>query len=411
MRLFTFSLVFFSSLFSYAQCDGLRYRELVFASVAIDPNVVYGSNQNYLDEPETLTMDVYEPTGDTQVDRPLVIVAHGGFFFAGSSTGADVVPLCTELAKMGYVVASINYRKGFPLAASLAGPMTTAVLRGTQDAKAAIRWFRKNVAENGNTYNINPENIYLGGVSAGGYIAMHHAYLDNEAELPSFVDLTAPGAAGGLEGESGNPGYPTDVVAVFNIAGALGDTAWIQPGDEPCLLFHGTDDTTVPFGSAIQTIFGVVSITEVDGSSSVAERLTETGIEHCFEIYEGQNHVPHVDQIAYFDTTLSIVSNFLSHFVCDVELECGYRELAVSTAEITAKEEAFFYPNPASDYLRVNGIPNNVTSFTFSAVDGKQVELTRLADGSLNLSDLARGMYVVSWKNKNHEGRTRVVIE
>ena len=79
----------------------------------------YGNNINYAGFAEDLMLDVYEPNGDTLAngdsvtDRPLVLLAHGGSFIGGSKTGSDVVPLAESFAKMGYVVASINYRLGF----------------------------------------------------------------------------------------------------------------------------------------------------------------------------------------------------------------------------------------------------------------------------------------------------------
>lgn len=388
-----------------AQCEGERYREFQFAEVTVTSNVEYGNNVTYQGTPQALTMDIYTPNGDTQVDRPLVMVAHGGFFVSGSATGADVVPLCTDLAKMGYVVASINYRLGWTLAADLSGPMTAAVMRGTQDMKAAIRWFRKNAAENGNTYNIDPNQVYLGGVSAGGYIALHHAYLDQEGEIPAFLNWSDPGISGGIEGDSGNPGYSSQVNAIFAISGALGDSAWVQADDEPCLLFHGTNDNTVPFGSDMQYAFGIVAVTEVDGSNSINEKMNQVGLEHCFEIYEGQDHVPHVSNIAYYDTTLSIITNFLSHHICDIELDCDYRLLALSTEELTQPIQHIF-PNPGQDWLNV---PSSISTVTLTNLQGQRI--ARRADGSkLFVGDLARGVYLISWSENGTLHSEKIIL-
>lgn len=388
-----------------AQCEGERYREFQFAEVTVTSNVEYGNNVTYQGTPQVLTMDIYTPNGDTQIDRPLVMVAHGGFFVSGSSTGADVVPLCTDLAKMGYVVASINYRLGWTLAADLSGPMTAAVMRGTQDMKAAIRWFRKDAAENGNTYNIDPNQVYLGGVSAGGYIALHHAYLDQEGEIPAFLNWSDPGISGGIEGDSGNPGYSSQVNAIFAISGALGDSAWVQADDEPCLLFHGTNDNTVPFGSDMQYAFGIVAVTEVDGSNSINEKMNQVGLEHCFEIYEGQDHVPHVSNIAYYDTTLSIITNFLSHHICDIELDCEYRLLAVSTEELTQPIQNVF-PNPAQDWLNV---PASIGTVTLTNLQGQRI--TRRAEGNkLFVGDIARGVYLISWSENGTLHSEKIIL-
>src|SRR5690606_13040221 len=107
-----------------------------------------GQNQTHADVNEQLLLDVYMPSGDSETMRPLVIFAHGGYFLGGSKEGNDVVPICQDLARMGYVTASIDYRLGIPIQLPLDGPFMEAIMRGVQDMRAAIRFFRKSVAEN-----------------------------------------------------------------------------------------------------------------------------------------------------------------------------------------------------------------------------------------------------------------------
>jgi len=393
-----------------AQCDGNRYLNYIFNEFQVTSNVEYGQNVKYDGTSQTLLCDIYEPVGDNVSNRAAVIVAHGGFFLSGSKTGADVVPICQRLAKMGYVAISIEYRLGINITANLAGPMTEAVMRGVQDGKAAVRFLRKSVAAEGNPYNIDPNEIFIAGSSAGGYIALHMAYLDDIAELPSFVNTNNPGLAGELEGESGNPGYTSDVKAIVNICGAIGDTAWIHAGDEPALLFHGTNDQTVPYGSAMQYAFGVAPVVEVDGSSSINEKMIDEGIEHCFEIYEGQDHVPHLTNTLFLDTTMSIMSNFLAHHICNIPLDCGYRTISVGTEELNAKEaeNITVYPNPANSIL------------FFSSEDVKQVEVynmtgelisTELNTNEMNVSNLPIGLYVFRLTTSKGKKNITVLIQ
>ena len=100
---------------------------------------------------------------------------------------------------MGYVTASFSYRLGIDNLFDFQTSFVEAVWRGVHDSRAAVRYFRKSV-EMGNPYHIDPERIYLGGVSAGGFIAMHHAYVDEESEIPTYIDESEPGLGGGLEG-------------------------------------------------------------------------------------------------------------------------------------------------------------------------------------------------------------------
>lgn len=375
-----------------AQCDGNRFFNYVFSNVDLTSNVQYGTNTKYDGTSQNLLLDIYEPSGDNEALRPLVIVAHGGFFLSGSKTGADVVPICEAFAKMGYVAVSVEYRLGISIQADLSAPMTEAVMRGVQDGKAAVRFFRKSAAEDGNPYRINPDQIFFAGSSAGGYIALHMAYLDTDSEIPTYVNLANPGLDGGLEGNSGNAGYSSSINAIVNICGAIGDTAWIQPGDEPCLLFHGTNDQTVPFGSAMQYAFGVAPVVEVDGSNSINEKLNQVEVEHCFEIYEGQDHVPHMTNAAYLDTTLSIMSNFIGHYVCNQPLDCSYRTLTVGMEELTNNQDLMLFPNPATTYFRVNTA--KVQRLVIFDVNSQVVKQS-LNESSVDISTLAEGMYFV----------------
>ena len=409
MKKILLALTVVSAVNTSAQCDGNRYLNYIFSDVQVTSDVPYGENLKNNGTSQILLCDVYQPVGDNVINRPAVIVAHGGFFLSGSKTGADVVPICERLAKMGYVAISIEYRLGVTITANLAGPMTEAVMRGVQDGKAAVRFLRKSVAVDGNPYNIDPNEIYIAGSSAGGYIALHMAYLDEMAELPAYVNTSNPGLSGELEGDSGNPGYPSDVKAIVNIAGAIGDTAWIHAGDEPALLFHGTNDQTVPYGSAMPYAFGVAPVVEVDGSNSINENMDQIGLEHCFEIYEGQDHVPHMTNAAILDTTMSIMSNFLTHHICSIPLDCSYRTITVGTDELTELEDdLIIYPNPANSNVYIG------------STDVKQIEIYNMTGAlvasefntnRMEVSNLPNGLYVFRLTNSNGKTNKTLLIQ
>ena len=182
-------------------------------------------------------------------------------------TALDVVPLCEDFARMGYAVASISYRLGIANLLDLENELIRAVWRGVHDGRAAVRYFRKSVEEDGNPWGIDPDRIYMGGVSAGGFLAVHHAYVDDEAEIPAIIDQSQPGMGGGLEGESGNPGYSSQVAGIFNVSGALKD-AELDPARrcEPLVSVHGTADGTVPYGT------GSVSLSRLQRHRSRRQR-------------------------------------------------------------------------------------------------------------------------------------------
>jgi hypothetical protein len=230
MQLVVLLAVFMST--STAQTVPERYREMVFDSCKIVKDIPYGSAAVHL-------MDVYTPpASDKELNRPSVLFIHGGGFKSNTKVGAYQSRVCTTLARMGYVAASIEYRLTNPI------PDTTAyfeaMMRGLHDAKAAVRFFRKNAA----MYGVDPGRIYVTGSSAGSIIALHLAYLDS-SEVPSWVRWS--NVDGSFEGNSGNPGFSSSVQGVINCWGAIGDTSWMRGSTIPVFSIHGVTDTTVFF--------------------------------------------------------------------------------------------------------------------------------------------------------------------
>lgn len=393
--------------FVSAQCTGLRYRDFMFQDTTIH-NIVYGSNVSATNATTSLKLDVWMGQGDTATNRPLIIIMHGGNFLSGSKVGPDVLQFAEDFAKMGYVVASIDYRLGmtnFPIGTPDSVDAAGSVIRAVHDGKAAVRYFKKDVAVNGNTYRIDTSNIFFMGVSAGAITAVHMAYMDSNSEFPYYADTTNHyGLGGGLEGNSGNPGYSSSFRGVIDICGAIGDTAWIAAGNMPAMLFHGDADQTVPYGSDEIYLLGTYPLLQVDGSHSIAAQLNHLGIENCFETYEGQDHVPEVgtsaSAIAYYDTTLVITRNFLVHYVCGDPLDCSYSNpVAVNNlAPLPSLIQVF--PNPAENNFTVNLTRLAGSDFTLQMFDaqGKMVE-NRTGLGNevvtINTQGLPSGIYFV----------------
>lgn len=401
-----------------AQCGGQRFHNFVFSGSTVTSDVAYGSNLKYDGKPQTLLMDIYQPTGDTASKRPLIILAHGGSFLAGSKTGSDIVPLCKDLAKLGYVVASIEYRLGmlnFPFMDSVAA--SAAVMRGVQDGRAAVRFFRKNIQTGGNTYKIDPDHLYFGGSSAGAFISLHIAYMDLASEIPSYLDtIKHAGINGGIEGVSGNPGYPSNVKAVVNICGALSDTAFMKKGDIPVLSFHGNKDMTVPYGSSKITV-GIMPLLKVHGSASVTAKANKVGIVNCFKTYFGEGHVPYISNTALYDTTLTLTRNFLEHFVCGVPLHCEYTTKVVTGMEENLLETAIsIYPNPSASDVTIDltALHDPVTKIEVTDALGRVVKVVQEMNGSqvtILKGNLPAAIYLIRIYSGEKQYHKKIIFE
>ena len=396
------------TLLAQSDCDGERYRYTsTYDNVSVSADHTYGQNVDALGIDTELVFDFYEAVDNGETDRPLIIIAHGGFFLAGANNGADVVPMCEDFARMGYAVASISYRLGIANLLDLENELIRAVWRGVHDGRAAVRYFRKSVEEDGNPWGIDPDRIYMGGVSAGGFLAVHHAYVDNESEIPSVINQSQPGMGGGLEGNSGNAGYSSDVAGIFNVSGALKDADWMQAGDAPLVSVHGTADGTVPYGTGSVALLGF-NVTEVDGSATLHERAEEIGLTHCFVTIDGAGHVPHVTNADAYDVTLSTVAGALSSWICaDYPDQCGEYDYTSDIREQLA-QAVRMYPNPAQGG-RVTLVHSAADgAWQASVRDGQGRVVTTHTDfgpqATLDLSGLPSGLYFVevaewAWRN------------
>lgn len=414
-QVFVFLLLISSvdTLMAQDECDGYRYRYTgAFDGFEVEYDVPYGENFNVNFLPEELVMDVYSPTGDVEESRPLILIAHGGFFLSGSNGGLEVVPLCEDLAQMGYVVASINYRKGVSILGNLTNEFIKAVWRGVHDSRAAVRYFRHSL-DYGNPWDIDANRIYLGGISAGAFIALHHAYVDEQSEIPAEIDVTQVGLGGGLEGLSGNTGYSSEVNGVFNIAGALQTTDFMNLGvNEPLFSIHGTEDQTVPYGEGGISLLGIINLIDVDGSSIVHNKAEEIGLDHCLITVEGAGHVPHIDIFnpGYYDLTLSALAGKLGEWACEDYVPiCGdYDYEAESLLEdMRIDENPLVFPNPARTQGRVFVTFKQSTSWKLVNVMGQTMKRGRNSAGSRVVwQSLAPGLYII----QSETGSTQLVV-
>lgn len=353
-------LIIFSgySITANAQCSG-RYYDKIF-SPTTPATVQYGSALNSSGSNQTLSMDIYQPAGDSAAKRPLLILAFGGAFLAGSRSSPDMVHLGKEFAERGFVTATIDYRLNPFIADSI--DLSEAIFTGVQDAKAAIRYFYKD-AVTANTYRVDTNQIYFGGTSSGAIIGTHLGYVTNTFNTPLWLNNVIA-SIGGLEGNSGNPGYSSGISGIINLCGAILDTSFIDSGEIPMVSMHGNQDAGVPYCSDI--IYG--SNTPVfDGSASMKLRTAQLGMKNPFYTWKGANHIPYLSggiDSAYMDTTVQFVRDFLFDMITGNL--CG-QSLAVTGHAATVCGQTVPCAVISSPSILGNTSPNPLQTVTYSA--------------------------------------------
>ncbi len=215
-----------------------------------------------------LLADIAVPSGDGPF--PVIVGVHGGRWHYSDRKQLGIAIDVEHWAKLGFFAMSIDYR----LVTCSPAPACY------QDTLCAIRWVHAHAAE----YGLDPDRVFLTGMSAGGHLVSLAATLGEDSYLKS----------GGWEDQ------PCDFRAAISVSGAYDllklDWAcgWITPGvpwdharllaspianvkesTKPMLIFHSDNDPSVPIDQAVR----------------MAATLTEADVHHRFMHYPDRGHI------------------------------------------------------------------------------------------------------------------------
>ena len=217
------------------------------------------------------------------------MLLHGGGFHTEDdfSQKKQWNKLCLMLAQRGFVTATIDYRVGWDdkdkewnPKAKIKSSSVFATYRAYQDARAALRFF----VHHASYYGIDTTNIFIGGRSAGGDISLVTAFL-SQKNIDSLVSRLIPESChqlfGSLDSSTNTLTEQYKIRGVLNMWGPIPDTAFISKQEAlaiPILLFHGTDDQSVPYKRFAPPVYPYTR----DGSFNIALRYKHLG--GCYQL-------------------------------------------------------------------------------------------------------------------------------
>lgn len=191
------------------------YLSFVFEDYVLNSDIVYAKTKDEKGVEVDLALDIYQPQTDIEAS-PVIMLIHGGGLTSGDKANESIVKnLAEDYARMGYVVVVPNYRLGLTAnQMSLENAMV--------DINCALKW----IEENGVNYGMNIENIIVGGFSSGADIAINLCYTNkitdyNDDNIKAVIDISGSNLYYGIDSKK----------------------------VKPCLIIHGTKDTTVPYSS------------------------------------------------------------------------------------------------------------------------------------------------------------------
>jgi acetyl esterase/lipase len=256
-------------------CLALFLAATAFAQPKLPDNVHSEMNVAYDSADPQQVMDIYRPA-DTAI-HPAILFVHGGGFRAGSRK--SYTRNCIQLAQMGYVTATADYRLA-PKA-----PFPAAVY----DVKAAVRYLRANAAR----LSLDPNKIGAAGGSAGGHLVLFLGVTGNVPEFegpgPNRDQSSRVQCVVSFYGPSdftksyGRSVDAAEVLPLF-LGGDLEHAReahlrasplnWVTPDAPPTLAIQGTKDRYVNYEQSVW----------------IVERLLAAGAPAEIETIEGADH-------------------------------------------------------------------------------------------------------------------------
>ena len=377
------------SIFSFGQndeCNGIRYIDDSFQNVTKISNVLYGSNTTIGGKYQNLYMDIFEPSNDTDDNRPLIILAFGGAFVSGEKE--KLHDLASAYARKGYVTASIDYRLYDKLTLIDSALLIDVVVKGIGDMRAAIRYFKEDFSENGNRYGIDTNCIFVGGLSSGSIIACHIGLLNATDEIPGYLQSTIE-SNGGWEGSSSsNTQYSSKVSGVLSFSGGIKEIEWITETDVPVFLVHETGDVIVPYErGSVSVDLGLFSIPliQISGGKQMYDSLQSKNVKSELISIPVNQHMSYFSGStaeAFSDSIIKNSSKFMESIFCNLNV-----------ANDDVEYDFFLFPNPVSDYLTIN---TNTSFESLSIYDSFGKMLLKTNERNIFLGHFPRGYYFVS---------------
>ncbi|MGB4204084.1 MAG: alpha/beta hydrolase [Bacteroidales bacterium] len=306
--------------------ENKSYTQVIF-------NVAEGITTNISKKVIPLSMDIYEPKNDNVMKRPLVVLLHAGAFIVGDKRDELVSKLAQEYAQRGFVVASINYRLGYIFLPGMYSNLERAMYSAVQDVRAALRY----LSYNSEVYRIDPDLVFIGGNSAGGFLSLFTAFMDDTEIWQSVAGsaIRMQPDLGCLDCSTNELKGPFNIKGVINMWGGVHDLDIIKPEDKiPVLSIHGDLDQVVaygydfPFTNVSPRVSSFFS-KKMYGSASIDEYAASIGLNHTLYTFSGLGHEPHFDENNQlieenYETIKNLVLNFINdQFILPTEIVHG----------------------------------------------------------------------------------------
>lgn len=260
MKLFPIRYLFFVVLLVFSSC-GEEPEPDILTSLQI-PDEPYGSHLKQ-------NMDVYLPAGRSSAKTPLLVYIHGGAWIDGDKSEFLQIKSLVEKEFPDFAFVSLNYRL-FDFATK-----TNGISEQEQDIISAFNYIESQLAN----WNISGKMV-ISGASAGGHLALLHAFKNNFSDLKAAVAFFPPTDLAALYGfnnltnlglEALLGGTPDATPTNYHDSSPVN---FVDAQDVPTIFFHGNMDPVVPISQSLL----------------LEDVLQAKNVRHRFTVVAGQGH-------------------------------------------------------------------------------------------------------------------------
>ena len=374
-----------------------KYPEIILS-------VLSDVNSNMFSDSIKLEMDIYKPAEDTVKRRPLLLLIHGGAFVIGDKRDELQRRLGIYYAQCGYVVASINYRLGYPFVPGMYSQLERCIYRGIQDVRASLRY----LSAHSDIYGIDTDNVFLAGNSAGGFLSLFTAFMEEHESWASTGR-----SLWGLRKELGCLDCSTNeyrgdyrIAGVVNLWGGITDLALIEAHEKiPVYMVHGTADRIVPIGyeypfNNLNRRLTAFFTRKMYGSQPICDHMKQLGFDVSLNAIPNGKHEPQNDDSSTYYDIRNEIRGFMFGVLSGKPLQISGPEI-VSRNDNTAKFTVRNHNNEPIQWscrggLIINTRNNSVDVVWFSTSNERT--LTAAATSGIGLVRSARVMVQVGEK-------------
>lgn len=214
-------------------------------------------------------MDIYLPEGRTRASTTTVVFIHGGGWVEGDKSEMNQYVDTLRKLMPGYAVVNMNYRLAYNNSVNLFPAQEN-------DVKSAIEHYLSHAED----YLVSNDLVLLG-ASAGGHLAMLHAYKnDPDGYVRAVVDFFGPFNLAALW----NNGIIQQLILYGATGSMLADNPALYASSSPSEYVTGNSPPTI----ALQG--GADPLVPPSQTSQLIAALDDAGVTNQLVYYPGEGH-------------------------------------------------------------------------------------------------------------------------